>query len=82
MEIVNYKILELMHGKKKRLCHKVFSYIFRASSKPLARVHPGCISCLSLKAESGLTPQILMSAKLHRFLFFLCSLHPLSFNNG
>jgi len=80
METVNYKILELMHGKKKRLRHKVFSYIFRASSKPLTRVHPGCISCLSLEAESGLTPQILMSAKLHRSLSFLCSLHPLRLN--
>ena len=79
METVNYKILELMHGKKKRLYHKVFRYIFRASSKPLTRVHPGRFSCLSLKAESGLTPQILMSAKLHLSLF-PCSLHPLRLN--
>ena len=41
-----------MHGKKKRLYHKVFSYIFRASGKPLARVHPGYTFALGSEAEN------------------------------
>jgi hypothetical protein len=72
-----HKIMELMHVKKKRLSYTASNYVVRTFSKPLARVHPGFILCLSSKVViSKLTLQILMHAKLH-LSFFLCSLHAL-----
>ena len=74
-KILNIK--ELMHVIKKRLSYTVCNFIVRILSKPLTRVHPGFVLCLSSKvAISKLTVQILMRAKLHLF-FFLCSLHAL-----
>ena len=70
-KILNIK--ELMHVKKKRLSYTVCNFIVRTLSKPLARVHPGFVLCLSSKvAISKLTVQILMRKKLHLF-FFLCN---------
>jgi len=74
-----YKITELMHGKKKRLFHKVFSYIFRASSKPLARVHPGHFSCLSLKAEKAVNTVNINECKAASFFnpfYAACTIKP------
>ena len=74
-KILNIK--ELMHVIKRRLSYTVCNSIVRTYSKPLARVHPGFVLCLSSKvAISKLTVQILMRAKLH-LSFFLCSLHAL-----
>ena len=71
------KFHELMHVIKRRLSYTVCNYVVRAFSKPLTRVHPGFVLCLSSKvAISKLTVQILMRAKLH-LSFFLCSLHAL-----
>ena len=73
----SHKIMELMHVIKRRLSYTVCNSIVRTYSKPLARVHPGFVLCLSSKvAISKLTVQILMRAKLH-LSFFLCSLHAL-----
>ena len=36
------KILELMHGKKKRLLSTVKAISVKGMRLPLARVHPGC----------------------------------------
>ena len=73
----SHEIMELMHDKKKRLSYTVCNFIVRILSKPLTRVHPGFVLCLSSKvAISKLTVQILMRAKLH-LSFFLCSLHAL-----
>jgi len=74
------RIIELMHGKKKRLSYMVSNFINRILTLPLARVHPGFVLCLCSKvAISKLTMQILMRAKLH-LSFFLCSLHALKTN--
>jgi len=70
------KIIKLMHTKKikKRLSYMVGSYINKALTLPLARVHLGFVLCLCLNAAiSKLTMQILMRTKLH-LTFFLCSL--------
>jgi len=73
----SHKIMELMHVIKKRLSYTASNYVVRTFSKPLARVHPGFVLCLSSKVViSKLTMQILMRAKLH-LSFFLCSLHAL-----
>ena len=73
----NLNITELMHVIKKRLSYTVCNYVVRTLSKPLTRVHPGFVLCLSSKvAISKLTVQILMHVKLH-LSFFLCSLHAL-----
>ena len=37
------KILELMHGKKKRLLSTVKAISVKGMRLPLARVHPGCL---------------------------------------
>lgn len=75
--ILKNKIIELMHGINKRLSYTVYSYIDKTLSKPLARVHPGFVSCLGLKAVFvKLTIQNVMCAKSH-FLTFLCGLHAL-----
>ena len=75
--ILKNKIIELMHGINKRLSYTVYSYIDKTLSKPLARVHPGFVSCLGLKAVFvKLTIQNVMCAILHLF-FFLCGLHAL-----
>jgi len=67
-----FKIKELMHVKKKRLSYTVCNYVVRTFSKPLTRVHPGFVLCLSSKVViSKLTMQILMLAKPH-LSFFLC----------
>jgi len=69
-KILNIK--ELMHVIKKRLSYTVCNFIVRTLSKPLARVHPGFVLCLSSKVViSKLTVQILMLAKPH-LSFFLC----------
>ena len=74
------RIIELMHGKKKRLSYTVSNNIDRALTIPLARVHPGFVLCLCAKVGiSKLTMQILMRAKLH-LSFFLCSLYALKTN--
>ena len=74
------RIIELMHGKKKRLSYMVSNFINRILTLPLARVHPGFVLCLCSKvATSKLTMQILMRAKLH-LSFFLCSLYALKTN--
>ena len=52
METADYKIIELMHGKKKRLLSTVYSYIGKGLSKPLARVHPGYTFALGSEAEN------------------------------
>ena len=71
------KIYELMHVKKKRLSYTVCNYIVRTLSKPLARVHPGFVLCLSSEVVNRkLTMQILMRAKL-LLSFFLSSLYAL-----
>ena len=76
----SHKIMELMHVIKRRLSYTVCNSIVRTYSKPLARVHPGFVLCLSSKvAISKLTMQILMRAKLH-LSFFLCSLYALKTN--
>jgi len=78
----SHKIMELMHVKKKRLSYTASNYVVRTLSKPLARVHPGFVLCLSSKVViSKLTMQILMRAKLH-LSFFLCSLHALKIKIG
>ena len=82
INILENRIIELMHVKKKRLSYTVGSYIDRTLTIPLARVHPGFVLCLcSNVAISKLTMQILVHAK-SLLSFFLNDLHALKIKQG
>ena len=58
MQINNYKISELVRGRKKKLFSSVLSHIVRNMKQLLARAHPGSIfaSCsLATKAKHYLS---------------------------